>query len=258
MSLPCRGGCGFFGSKDPPHLCSRCSQEALARACSAAQGCAQDEGYGTLLKLLQNVRKGGDPKYRKIRLSNKAISAVWGNSGLRGLLEGVGFCVADDDHAELVGEKGAEVDLALQLLGVSPSPEPGAGAAQAGGRATQGGKPPIATRPSVCAVCSTHVSKYEGWGGSGTAFFMHARAGWEGCVCETCYEERGTWYVICGECYNNSAHCDCDVPHPQDHVFAPMGYTVADEDAGFGGGFSGGGMPAPPPPSGGNRRGPWG
>lgn len=255
---------------EPDELAQKC---ALALADSAAA-----KGVNLAKKVLKKLAEDPDEKYRRLREGNEKTATLWAPSPCQAVLEAVGFerrleggevgeggaAVGAEGGAEVEGcyrwhlPKGAEYDeRARRAVDLMSADAATAGAGAAGGRVSVGGhgaasRPPIASRPWECGICYREVRKHN-WAPRGM-MMMRARAPWEGMQCDTCYSDRHRWYVICGECFNDSRHVQTE------HAacsFSAIGYGVAESNEGQDTSGMNGRAPPPPPPSS-NRRGAFG
>ena len=241
---------------------------ALALADSSAA-----KGVGLAKKVLKKLTTDSDEKYRRLREGNAKTAALWAPSPCQAVLETVGFErrleVVGDGGAEVGGSywwhlpEGAEYDQrarrAVDLMSADDDAAAAlaAGVGGAGGGTSVGGggaasRPLIASRPWECGICYRAVRKHN-WAPRGM-MMMRARAPWEGMQCDTCYSDRHRWYVICGECFNDSRHVQTE------HAgcsFSAIGYGIAESNEGQDTGGMNGRAPPPPPPSS-NRRGAFG
>ena len=261
-----------------------CASNAQPSAVSVAAreccqpGVAPPEMLRTLRKLLSNAVDNPDPKFRRLRTTNARIAAILAVPSCRRALEVVGFAPDGTGDAPSAAEAEAEAEATTDSFLVLPSTDAATAAAReclehlnpssaattsTTTTAPTAAPPPqpsvaasLGRRPSSCGLCGRGV-RTHGWPPRGM-MFMRARAPWEGVQCDTCWANGAPWFVICGECYNDSRYASG--PHLS-HAWSPIGYGPADEaeggdSVGWGsGGNRGRGRSARPPGRPGHRPG---
>jgi hypothetical protein len=235
-------------------LMSLCQDPQCPSLVGAAAACASSssitsEAKKLLRKVLGNVIKDeNNKKLRQLRTSNPKVQVIWVPLLSRRVLEEVGFRPTSiPDQIELpIGEeftsraRRAVEEFQLHLdegLASLATTHP----ASATSASATIPPPPISSRPNHCALCTREVRKHN-FPPRGM-LMMRARADWEGLQCDTCWQNKNTWHVICGGCYNGIGFSGGT--HVS-HLWSSIGHGTPDETET--GSFGARRSSAPPPP----------